>query len=36
MEGKRDEAAHSSYFLCRFPSLANLAVENGIKFNLNE
>lgn len=36
MEGKRDEAAHSSYSLCRFPSLANLAVENGIKFNLNE
>lgn len=35
-EGKREEAAHSSSSLCRFPSLANLAVENEIKSNLNE
>lgn len=35
-EGKREEAAHSSSSLCRFPSLANLAVENEIKSNLDE
>lgn len=36
MEGKREETAHSSSSLCRFPSLANLAMENGVKSNLDE